>query len=274
MAAIDLYLVAGQSNAEGRGDQALSPAVDPAYGYEYVSGATVVSLDDPVGGADTGSAWPAFANSMLAKRLHPLCITESAVGGTSLLAEAQEGNGDWSDTGTLTGLAITKAEDALDELTADGHTPTLRAILWHQGESDAANSALAAGALTTAYKAALLDLHDRFKVGLGEVPMCIFRLGTVASGDDTKYAAIRTAQDQACAEREDMIMAYTDTVNFPDWGFHSDTWHYTQAGLNLMGTEGADPIARALFGWPRRTSLVNVEGGTLATVGGPMESSE
>ena len=62
---LDLFIIVGQSNAEGRGNSAQSPAVTNG---AYISGSTITpTLADPVGGASTGSMWPAFANEWFAQ---------------------------------------------------------------------------------------------------------------------------------------------------------------------------------------------------------------
>lgn len=245
MAAVDLYLVAGQSNAEGRGDSSLSPGVVPGQGYKVV-GSTVSHLADPVGGADTGSAWPAFANELHRRNGGvPVAIVEAAGSGQALLAAADSGNGNWSSTGALTGSAITATSNALSALTTAGHTPTLRGFLWHQGERDA--QGLSAATIASDYEAELSSLVDRLQAGLSvSVPMYVARVGAPSTGDTAAFAAVRAAQDSAATNDADIVMAYTDCVNFPANGWMSDTLHYSQTGYDAMGAGMASTIGGPL----------------------------
>lgn len=242
MAAIDLFVVCGQSNAEGRGNQALSPATTAGLAVEYTGAALEDPLDDPVGGATSGSAWPAFCNAYTATCGRAVCITEAAVGGTALLEDADSGNGNWSANDTLFDDAVTRANNALAALSGAGWTPTLRGILWHQGERDAQGYPTPA-TLEADYAAALDDLHDRFIAELGAVRFYVFRVGRPNSGDSAPWVSVRAAQDTVCAARSDMAMVYTNCVNFPGLGWMADDLHYTQAGYNDMGAEGGEAVA-------------------------------
>lgn len=228
MAAIDLFLVAGQSNAEGRGQTVLSPAV--TNGSLMYSAGTVQVLADPVGGAATGSAWPAFANA------YGRCaITEAAVGGSKLIAYPGGGS-NWSPTGTLFAAAVAQAEAATTALEAQGWTVNLRGVLWSQGESEALEYEPVD--LTAEYQAALEAIFARFRTELGAgIQMWVARTGRLTSGDTANWQKVRDAQDAACAATDGLHMAYTGTLDFPDLGWMKvDGIHYTQAGLNAMGT--------------------------------------
>lgn len=232
---IDVFIVAGQSNAEGRGDSTESPSVN-SDSLEYTDSG-LVALADPVGGADTGSAWPAFANAYVPIAGKLVCIVETAVGGSALYPDTSGSN--WSPSGTLTADAISKAQAALAELESEGYLPTLRGVLWCQGESDAVN-----GVSQANYKAALINLHERFEASLGELGFYVFQIGAAADGSNAaQWAAIREAQREACAETLRMELVFTGAVDFPARGMMSDNIHYTQAGYNEMGAVGGHVVA-------------------------------
>lgn len=235
---IDLFIAAGQSNAEGRGDSTAAPVVTNG-SLEY-TGSALVALDDPVGGADTGSAWPAFANAYFASTGRAVCISESAEGGTGLMANTG-GSDDWSLTGGLYAAAVTKGTNALTALAAAGHTATLRGVLWHQGERDSLGYT-SPSTLQADYQAALTALHGRFEASFAQqMGFYVFRLGRPYTADDAGFVKVRAAQDAACTGR--IVMAYTNCVNFVTLGWmNSDVskreYHYSQDGYNDMGTVG------------------------------------
>ena len=78
----DFFVVAGQSNARGKGDMNLSEQPEPGTAYEWTRENEFRPLIDPVGQADTGSAWPAFAKA----------YTERTGRGVVILALARPGS--------------------------------------------------------------------------------------------------------------------------------------------------------------------------------------
>ena len=247
---IDVFIVAGQSNAEGKGSSASSPVVPAGVAYEYTDAGTLVALADPVGGAVTGSAWPAFAIALHNLTDRPLCIVETALSGSPLIA-ANDGFGagnNWSPTGTLRSAAVTKADAALTHLSGAGWTPTLQGVLWHQGESDA-QFGNGSPTLAADYAAALSALGTYFGTGLSlpDLPMFVHRIGENTAGSYPGYAVVRGAQDSVCASDARLHMVYTECVNFPGLGYmKGDGLHYNQSGLNAMGT-GSAPNVYALL---------------------------
>lgn len=229
---IDLFIVAGQSNAEGRGTS--GPTVTGA-SLEY-TGSTLVALEDPVGGADTGSAWPTFANYYEDTTGVPVCISESAKSGAALLLAAEGGSGNWSTSGALFAAAVTKAQNALAALTAAEWTPTLRGVIWSQGEREGV--AIGDSDLKSQYETALTELLTRFEASLGRsLVLFVVQTGRPDSGDTIRFARVRAGQAGACAVATDRkILAHSDAVNFPDDSKMSDEYHYNQTALNEIGT--------------------------------------
>lgn len=240
MTAVDVFVVAGQSNALGRGDSALSPTVGAGEGYE-VNGSTVSHLADPVGSANTGSAWPAFAIEYYNLTNRVPAIVSTAVGGTSLVAAADTGVGNWSSTGTVFSSSTSATTTALAALVTAGHTPTLRGVLWAQGETDALHPIAEA-----TYQSALIDLHTRYQAALGTVPLFVCRLGDRAGGVAADWEAIRDAQDAAATATAGIDVVYTRAKDFTYIGWMADALHYTQAGYNDMGTRSARVVAELL----------------------------
>lgn len=255
MSGIDLFLVAGQSNAQGQApDNTLSPDTIPGKAYEATSTGTLVQLADPVGNADIGSAWPAFANAYTAATGRPVAISPSAEGGTWLVPEYSTGGPGkyWGGTdSTLFSTSVTRGLAAVTTLTNAGWTPTLRGILWSQGEWDA-NFGKDDPDLQTKYQAELVALFNRYVTELGPVRLYVFRTG---GNNDYGPTAVRAAQDAACAATDGMDMVFTGAVTFAARGLMVDTYHYSQAGYNEMGELGAQAIA-ALSGRRRAAGVL------------------
>jgi hypothetical protein len=244
---IDVFIVAGQSNAEGRGNSAQSPAV-VGDSVEWDGSTITAPLADPVGGASTGSAWPAFANAYETATSTAVCIIDAATGGRGLL----EGSSTpaWSGN-SLLNAAVDLAESATVALGAAGWSPTIRGVLWHGGESDARNVDLST--IEGDYQDELELLASRFEVALGGPTwFFVFRVGQRDDGADADgFTAVRAAQDAAVLNAERMVMVYDDCVNFPSYGWMGDDLHYTQDGYNDMGTTGgAVAGATVLAGLP------------------------
>lgn len=241
MTEFDLFGVGGQSNAAGRGTSANSP--DPLAGnaVEYVNDTdTIVDpLDDPVGSADTGSAWPKFCVDYYANRGVSIAITERASGGTAQAEEIAGVDPHWDNGGGLSSELITYINNAITALENAGHTVNFRGILWHQGERDAQeidNN----NHNKTDYKTALEDMIERYRTEFGDqMPFWIFELGHENTGDTTGYQTVREAQQEVVVQQPYTYMVSDRQKEFPELGYMTDSVHYNQTGLNLMGEVGA-----------------------------------
>ena len=236
---LDLFVIVGQSNAEGRGDSTQSPA---APGGVEISGSTIIApLADPVGGAVTGSMWPAWSNEHFARTGRMSAFVEAATGGTSLIPD--EAGTNWSPSGTLRASAVTAANNAIAAINAASNFE-LGAVrfVWSQGESESQsiNGTTISGAI---YKDALIALATYFKA---QVPvmseMLVVRTGRRRNEADLAgYAEIREAQDDACSESALLRMVYRGASGFGFDGrqLQDDQVHYNQAGLNETGRVAA-----------------------------------
>lgn len=237
----DLFLIAGQSNARGRGTAALSPETGP-YAREYRYGSDqLVQVADPVGenvfqfqSANTGSFLPAFANACHESTGRDVVLIHCTRGGTPILPAADlYNNGNWSETGVHFGNALTKTNAAIAKTGAP-----LRGILWCQGEME--GLAMPGGTVTAdQYKDALVDLIARFRAEYPGVPFYIIETGRHATNFlyDDAFAEIRSKQQEVADEDPLTYIAYDETKNFIALGWMAgDGIHYTQAGYNDIGT--------------------------------------
>lgn len=228
---IDLFLIAGQSNARGfGGDSTGTPTVTNG-SLQYKSG-SLQPLADPAFDAANGSAWPAFANA------YGLCaLASGAVSSTNLIASSG-GSGTWSDS-SLFDDAVAQAVAAKAALEGAGWTVTFRGVLWCQGEQDAINSSLTEVQIRDQYAAGLEDLYDRFVAEFDpSIKMWVSRTGKpgTGGGDFIRGQAVRDGQDLAAATVPGIELAFADAITFPDEGWMADYYHYNQDGYNAMGT--------------------------------------
>jgi hypothetical protein len=239
---IDVFLVAGQSNASGKGVAASSPNPQFDTVYHWYPGAFNMVTDE-VGNANTGSAWPSFGITWHSLTGRKICFVPSAVESSAQVAAADSGAGNWDTTGTLYDTAVSNLENALLDIAAAGYTPVLRGILWSQGETDAA--AINATTITSGqYTTALTTMVTNFRVNFGvDLPFYIFRTGTRTDQSDAGYLAIRDAQDAfAYSDPLRNRMVFRNAVDFPTRSLMIDVVHYSQAGYNEMGRIGAETI--------------------------------
>jgi hypothetical protein len=234
----DIAIVVGQSNAEGRGTAALSPA---SLGY-YIVGSTIsYPLADAVGGAQTGSMWPSYENEWRAQTGRRLAVVEQATGTTSLLAVADTGAGNWSPTGALRAAAANAANLAIAAVNASpDHTLGSVQFIWCGGEQegDVYNGS---NFTQEDYSNGLIGLATYFKAQVPSmVEMLVVRTGsrrdrTLQAG----WGLARGGQEVACAQSPLLRMVYRGAFSFPDDGLNIMTPgqqpHWAQAGYNLAG---------------------------------------
>ena len=139
----DIYLLIGQSNTDGRGDEKYSYNTSLQYlatmfqqtdrcSYRITSNPVLGSWkinNDPTGYGnagtcgDFGSQWPLIANNLIQTTSVPIAWVPASYGGTSITL--------WAGEGTL---HYDRAIEMLSQATNGDFN--IRGVLWHQGESD------------------------------------------------------------------------------------------------------------------------------------------
>ena len=229
--AFHLFLLVGQSNMAGRGkvdaadtaarpnilmlDQARSwvPAVDPMH------------FDKPVAGVGLGRSFAARVLDV--EPAVTVGLIPAAVGGSPIdtwqpgvFYEPTKSH-PWDD-------AIARAQVAMQ-------AGTLKAILWHQGESDSTAE------LAPAYEAKLHDLIARFRTTLAtpDVPFIVGQLGRFpdASWDDARRMV--DAAHRALPNK----VPRTAFVSSEGLVHGGDTVHFDAASLRELGQRYAEAYA-------------------------------
>ncbi len=227
----DVYLLAGQSNMDGRGQvsdlseeqkqltgdaiifyrsvpresdgwQTLAPgfSVPPKYKGD---------LPSPTFGPEIG-----FARSMLnADPDHKLALIKGSKGGTSLRADWKPGvKGDPKSQGPRYRDFIETIRMATKQLSDRGDQFTIRGLLWHQGESDSKSS-------TELYQRRLEELIVRIRedVGVPDLPVVV---GEVF--DNGKRDNVRAAIQAVAAASSTVGLVSSEGTTTWDPGTHFD----------------------------------------------------
>ena len=222
-----VFFMAGQSNMLGYGysDELAAPYKDPLPDVRYWNGANWVDLRTGFGRA-TDFGPEIYLGHILNEALptDTIYLVKYAVGGTSLWNHWKPNTGIWHTE------FVSRATGALARLEADGVNYEVSAMLWMQGESDAAENR---GAFYEAnLRGFISDMRTRF--GISDLPFYIGRIRDYY-GSTVQNNLVRNAQ-----------VAVADTTNYVEW-FDTDVFgdlieggHYDTDGQAQMGTTFAN----------------------------------
>lgn len=238
---LDVFLVAGQSNAQGFGTAAQSPKTFPDVCLSW-TGSHITTANDPVGGASSGSAWPQFTRSYYSATGRAVMVVPEAASGTPQVALAGASDSNWDLTGTLFTQALVQLTAALEACPSAGWTPHYKGVIWLQGETDAVSMATGQESVAR-YKQALFNLINRHWNYFPGSSFFIIRIGDPAGSQyasaSAQFAAVRQAQEEVAFfwhESRNVRIAYRGTSCYPTHGLQQPgLLHYTQQGYNLMG---------------------------------------
>jgi hypothetical protein len=241
----DVYVIAGQSNAGGRGtnNQVYTGTAGwgSLFGNDYVWKALADPTDSPGAGAvDTvsdevtqgvsaaaGSVWPLVGNFVVGTGRVPVAFIPCALGGAAIDSWLPGGTGHY-DRATLYGSMAYRARNC--------GSHGVKAVLWWQGETDAINTMAQASYFTkfqTFAAAVWLDL------GVKVVPC---KLQNSSAIPDVDEARINAAIGQAWEQDQN---TYTGP-SFTDIG--SDDAYHLQTDPHLLTAAGRWwTVLQALF---------------------------
>jgi hypothetical protein len=222
-AAMDLFLLAGQSNMAGRGDVAAedrtahprvwmfdramswAPAVEPMH------------FDKPIAAVGPGRAF-GLAIAEARPNTH-VGLVPTAVGGSPITS--WEPGVRYPETGAY------PWDDAVRRMKAAMPQGTLRAILWHQGESDGTDTA------APLYEARLRSLIARFRAEFGSptLPFIIGQLGRFEGKPWTAgYQQVDAAHQRVAADTPNV--AFVSSEGLGDKG---DQLHFSADAARELG---------------------------------------
>ncbi|MCA9246873.1 MAG: hypothetical protein KDA42_07145 [Planctomycetales bacterium] len=156
----EVFITAGQSNSANHGAEGPeSPTDDRVSAYNPATGWQVANDPQPVATGGGGSPWPSLGDQMTAKYDVPVGFYSVGWGGTSVAQWVPGAPG--PDTDPL----YDRLQDAINYLGTDG----MRAILWHQGESDNGSNTSTAN-----YASRLQSVIDQSRIDAGfDVPWLV-----------------------------------------------------------------------------------------------------
>lgn len=220
----DIFIVAGQSNASGRGtnNQSYSHATLSAglFGNDYVWKNLADPTDSATGQIDTvssdgaaaaGSLWPLLATLIMSDQNATVAFVPCAKGGTSITAWLPGAN--HQDRTTLYGSMVFRA----------GQVGQIKAVLWWHGETDAIaamSQATYNGHLDTIANAIQADM------GVKLMPCLLQNSSGITDVDEQK---IRDATSEAWGDNANVLIGpdFSDIAS-------DDTFHLmTNAKLQL-----------------------------------------
>lgn len=227
---LDLFILAGQSNAQGwTGDAAHYPpdTLDQSIPFFWVtpqhssSKGKWTHLQVQGGRYEKGHFGPEVELARaLKKHGHQPAIFKYTLGGTSI-ANDWQGPGD----GKMYDQMVASLKAALSSLNAQGHVVKVRGFIWIQGESDAQTPAMA-----KAYKGRLRRLIDDVRNNVIGNP----QLSVILGVDEQHPLVVKNPQ---VLEAQQQLADEIDNVVFTSmYGFEkADTTHLTPTGLKAQG---------------------------------------
>lgn len=241
----DVFIGAGQSNAGTHGQAPTSTKYDynktffPQFG-------TWGSLMDPLSlssnwqmppfntaGVATvgGSPWPAFADALSEKTQVAVGVGLASWGGTTLNEWLNGGNVDFTAYSKQTAVVswLIQAANALPGC-------NFKAVLWHQGESDAID-----GTARATYKARMIELRNKFITATGcKQPWIIAQASYFPGVIASQTSAIAYAQQDLWAT--DGFLQGPNTDLYTSSYYRFDTVHFSTAGLKVHGEQWAEKV--------------------------------
>jgi hypothetical protein len=231
-ARLQLFLLAGQSNMAGRGpleaeDRVARPRVLMLDRNDrWVPAVDPMHFDKPIAAVGPGRSFGiAVAEAEPEARIG---LVPTAVGGSAIAA--------WAPGAVHAETGAHPYDDALRRARVAMRDGELRAILWHQGESDAHPGT------ATQYAEHLRALIERFRRDLGapDLPVLVGELGHFAGKPwDEPHWQVDSALRRVAAEVP--RVAYVSSEGLGDRG---DTLHFSTAAARELGRRYAEAYLR------------------------------
>ncbi|MBB3057019.1 cadherin-like beta sandwich domain-containing protein [Mucilaginibacter gotjawali] len=247
---IDHFIIAGQSNAVGKGDTTFSPKLAIDIASQYWNGA-IRAANDPIGPISDslyrGSAWPAFALRYNQLTGHKVAFVQCAVGATSQVAATKpEVAGTWDTTGTLFTTMIARSDSSMAAFTTAGYRVNNCGMLWLQGEQDAAG--IENGSITGEdyYRRAIVMINNFHAHYGAKIPFYLIKIGAEVKPGHYGFDTIRNRQEQL-AKAGYVIIVSRLAASYIKMGLMNPiltlgNLHYSQQGYNVIGINAAENV--------------------------------
>ena len=246
---VDLFIFMGQSNMSGRGVAAEAPKVPEGWGFEYKAISDPGKLlhmvepfgldeDNAASGVDDsngtngtkrkGSSVSALTIAYYEKTGVPVVGVSCSKGGSSTTF--------WMPGTKPLNDAIARQLEAEQWLADNGYTIRNNYMFWLQGESDRSMA-------PETYRSNLIAIVKEMIEKTGVTKCMMLRVGQSDTSTATTKNNIIEVQTDLCQTYTEFVMASTLTAGFPDDGLMKDTWHYTQEGYDILGTDAGKNVA-------------------------------
>jgi hypothetical protein len=245
----EIFITAGQSNSANHGSPTQSPLDDRVSALTSTNpalGQWVYAQDpQPIATGTGGSPWPALGDLLADELDVPIGFVSVGWGGTRV--------DQWLPGGSL----YPRLHDALDFLGPEG----FRAILWHQGESDAS-----AGTSTADYAQRLQTVIDQTRIDAGwDIPWGV-ALVSYLSGNSAANMANVIAGQQLVIDNDPLTLLGASTDDLIGSAWRWDGVHFNTAGLQEHARRWL-PVTLQLSVPEPSTYLLLLVGLALAAIG-------
>lgn len=230
----DVFVVAGQSNSTNSGEERIGALDDLVSAFD---GKSWTLAQDPMpgvqDGSDGGSPWPVCGRALRELTGVPIAFASCGYGGTSL-AQWQKGAGVDAN-----GRRVPLFDGLVARVKEVGR---FRAILWHQGESDASQ-----GTSTADYVARFKALKDGVQAATGVDATWIVAQASFCPGfEPARLEPVRAAQAELW--KSGLALRGPDTDLLLGSLRHSgDKIHFSKSGLERHGARWAAEIYTQLL---------------------------
>ena len=222
----EIFVVAGQSNSANSGLPTTAPEDDRVLALNDNQTWELAADPQPLATGTGGSPWPAFGD-LLAEQLDvPIGIASVGWGGTSVQEWLPGADG--PDVGPL----YDRLGDVLRELGPGG----ARAILWHQGETDALNETD-----QETYAAQLSEVIAQSRTDAGfEIPWGVALAAFQPQNPTDANAVILDAQRDVI--RDDPLVFAGPNTDLLGPELRFDNVHFNEEGLRVHGSLWFDAV--------------------------------
>lgn len=220
----EVFIVAGQSNSANWGSPPQVPADDRVSATTWNHASWQLAVDpQPIADGGGGSAWPAFGTRFASLTGLPVGVLAVGVGGSSVQQ--------WQPGAAL----YPRLQAAIKAAGPKG----FRAILWHQGETDASQCMPQA-----TYATQLTRLIQASRADAGwAAPWGVATASKLPWNQAACDQAVNAAQAQVVAATP-AVFAGPDTNGYYGAGLTWDNIHFNANGLTLHGNTWVESITR------------------------------
>lgn len=238
----EVFVTAGQSNSSNWGSPAQQPSSDLVSAMTATRSWQHAKDPQPVADGSGGSPWPALGDLLVERLGVPVGFASVGWGGTSV--------GQWlpGASGPDREPLYNRLQDALEQLGPNG----VRAVLWHQGESDAFEQT---SPDTYADRLQTVISESRKDAGY-DVPWSVALASFLPSQFSTPDAQAQIVEGQRMVIEADPLVfqgPLTDDLVGRDWRW--DEIHFNAAGLNEHAERWAAVITTTIVPEPMTGNL-------------------